>query len=295
MSKSMEAAVAKLSAVGLDDLRHAAELQIRKDRKYIVPLNDLTDILIDNGLSVLEIDGRRSFHYESVYFDTSDLLTYKAAAHKRRRRFKVRTRSYMDSGLCWIEVKVRSGRGMNEKHRLPYDITKRDRLTEEGLDFINGFGSVAAANTHLRPVLTTRYDRITLLEEETSSRVTVDIGFEAEDRRGDKTGLADVAIVETKTDGNPCSIDHALWAAHHRPTKISKFAAGLAVLTPGLPANKWNRALREYFGWVPAQRQSLPLPYRLLDRQHVGTARLPTGRSRSTIPSHRRQRRPSQT
>ena len=253
MNRSIETAVSGLTPVSLDGLNNVAELQTRKDRKYIVPLEDLVTVIADSDLSVLEIEGRRSFRYESVYFDTPGLLTYKAAAHKRRRRFKVRTRSYMESGLCWIEVKMRSGRGLNDKHRLPYDITDRRHLTDEGLDFIKGFETVAAASAELEPVLTTRYSRITLLDTETSSRVTVDMGFEAEDAHGDIIGLSDVAIVETKTDGKPCSIDHALWRIQRRPVKISKFATGLAALTPGLPANKWNRVLREHFGWVPAK------------------------------------------
>jgi hypothetical protein len=46
---------------------------------------------------VLEIDGARSFAYDSTYFDTPDLDAYLLAATRRRRRFKVRTRTYVDS------------------------------------------------------------------------------------------------------------------------------------------------------------------------------------------------------
>ena len=36
-----------------------------------------------------------SFDYESVYFDTPDLTCYLLAARRRRRRFKIRTRTYV--------------------------------------------------------------------------------------------------------------------------------------------------------------------------------------------------------
>ena len=42
-----------------------------------------------------------------------------------------------------------------------------------------------------------------------------------------------------------------LWAAGNRPVTISKFGVGMAALHPQLPANKWNRTLRRYFGWTP--------------------------------------------
>ena len=51
-------------------------------------------------LRVLDIDGRQSFAYESMYFDTPDLASYLGAAHGKRRRFKVRSRVYSDQETC---------------------------------------------------------------------------------------------------------------------------------------------------------------------------------------------------
>ncbi|MEO8697895.1 MAG: molecular chaperone, partial [Acidimicrobiales bacterium] len=58
-------------------------------------------------------------------------------------------------------------------------------------------------------------------------------------------------LVETKSTGAPTVADRVLWAAGERPVPISKFGVGMAALNPGLPANKWNRTLRRYFGWTP--------------------------------------------
>ena len=61
---------------------------------------------------VLEIDGpRAASRYRSVYFDTPDLDSYLAAARRRRRRFKIRIRSYLDSGRHFLEVKTRGRAG----------------------------------------------------------------------------------------------------------------------------------------------------------------------------------------
>ena len=52
-----------------------------------------------------------------------------------------------------------------------------------------------------------------------------------------------LAIVETKTPAAPSAADRWLWAAGHRPAVISKYATGMALLHPELPANKWHRVL----------------------------------------------------
>ena len=81
---------------------------------------------------MLEIDGRRSFGYESVYFDTPQLSTYRAHLQRRRQRFKARTRTYTDSGLCMFEVKLTGARGETVKQRVPYPTEHRAELTERG-------------------------------------------------------------------------------------------------------------------------------------------------------------------
>ena len=247
-----------LEPVGLAELEGSAALLTRKDRKYMVPLALVEQLISQDDLRVLEIDGRRSFHYESVYFDTPDRICYLAAAHKRRRRFKVRTRSYLDSGTCLLEVKTRERRGLTEKHRLGYSVLRRSQLTEEAMKFIAGFETIAPVSRELRPVLTTRYDRTTLLDTVSMSRITIDTDLQCETVDGSSVSLPDMAVVETKTSGRPCAIDHFLWRAHERPTKISKFCTGLAALTPGLPANKWNRVLRTHFGWTPEPAAANP-------------------------------------
>lgn len=257
-----------LKPIGLADLNNTASLLTRKDRKYLVAMAVARLLVVQGELRVLEIEGRRSFHYESVYFDTPDRVSYLAAAHKRRRRFKVRTRSYVDSGLCSLEVKTRERRGLTEKHRLPYRMERRAQLDGEALEFIDGFEDIAPIRRQLEPVLTTRYERTTLFEPGSGSRVTIDTNLRCERPSGSSVSLSENAIVETKTSGQPCAIDHVLWKLHQRPTKISKYCTGLAALTPGLPANKWNRVLRTYFDWVPAPAGGTHRP-RDPDRQGI--------------------------
>ncbi len=279
-----------LEPVGLAELETGAALLTRKDRKYLVPLAVAEQVISRGGLRVLEIDGRRSFHYESVYFDTPERVSYLAAAYKRRRRFKVRTRSYLDSGTCSLEVKTRERHGLTEKHRLGYNILRRSQLTEAALEFVGGFETIAPVSRELQPVLTTRYDRTTLLDTASMSRITIDTDLQCVAVDGSSVSLPGMAIVETKTTGRPCAIDRLLWEEHERPTKISKYCTGLAALTPGLPANKWNRVLRTHFGWTPEHARVNP---GCRDPDLAGAARLEpvdrraTHHPRSTWPSLR--------
>ena len=54
----------------------------------------------------------------------------------------------------------------------------------------------------------------------------------------------DLLVVETKSAGPTTALDRALWAQGARPVSISKYAVGMALLDPTLPAHKWTRVLR---------------------------------------------------
>ena len=138
-----------------------AALLTRRDRKYIVPLRRRrARERIGDGARILEIAGRRRFRYESVYFDTPDRASYLGAA-RRRRRYKVRTRSYLDAGRCLLEIKTRDARGRTVKERREHAIELRDRL-DAGRLFLRSC-PLAGGALGLEPVLTTRYTRTTLV------------------------------------------------------------------------------------------------------------------------------------
>jgi hypothetical protein len=89
-----------MPAVGLDELIDRAALLTRVHRKYVLPRGRLEPVLqaLAPPARVLEIDGARNFGYESTYYDDAALTSFHLAAHGRRRRFKVRTRTYAATG-----------------------------------------------------------------------------------------------------------------------------------------------------------------------------------------------------
>ena len=66
--------------------------------------------------------------------------------------------------------------------------------------------------------------------------------------RGASRAAGPFAVVETKNPARHSPTDRYLWAAGHRPSRISKYATGMAVLHPELPANKWHRLLTRELG-----------------------------------------------
>ena len=271
-----------LASTSLADLNGAAGLLTRVDRKYLVPLERAQSLVdgLTSDARVLDIDGRRRFSYASTYFDTPGLEAFMLAARKRRRRFKVRTRTYLDSGLCFLEVKTRGARGTTVKRRMGYHPDDASRLTGPGRAFVaaclasTGVTGPAAAQqvaSALRPVLATTYERTTLHLPEAEARATIDTALTwrrltpvARERTavgagapqalrpahltaaiddGEPVAVADIAVVETKNPATPSPADRALWDAGHRPTRISKYATGMALLHPELPANRWYRTL----------------------------------------------------
>lgn len=248
-------ALERLAPISLLDLVEAADLQTRVDRKYVLSRSEAGPVLaalpaLEVPPSLLEIDGARSSEYESVYFDTPGLLSYRMAATSRRRRFKIRTRSYLDVGAAYLEVKTRGARSTTVKDRLPYDFGRRTELTPPAADYVDealtGLG-LPAGRLDLGPTLVTRYRRATLHLPDTGSRATIDTELAWEGDDGRILRLPETVIVETKSAARTSAVDRLLWRAGHRPSTVSKYGTGMAALHPGLPANKWTRVLRRHF------------------------------------------------
>jgi hypothetical protein len=259
----------RLEPIGLDELTERADLQTRVDRKYVLPLGEVGAVLAQVGpeTRVLEIDRARSFAYQSVYFDTPDLTSYLLTAQRRRRRFKVRTRTYLDSAQCWLEVKTHGARGSTVKNRLAYEPEHHDTLIP-GWQFVETVlaqeSIVLGGTPAFVPTLVTQYRRSTLFLPDTASRVTIDTELTWQDD-GCPLRLPDLAVVETKTGSTASRVDRMLWVRGYRPTRISKYATGLAALRPDLPAAPWRRTLRRHFtqvGSASCDHDTHPLPGR---------------------------------
>jgi len=246
-----------LRPIALDDLVESADLQTRVDRKYMVPAKTFRLLIAELGSSfrVLEIDGQRTFDYESVYFDTPDLLTYRAHLQRRRRRFKARTRTYLDSGLCMFEVKTVGARGATVKDRIKHSVTDRAVLTDPARAFLgqtlyNAYGQPIPAG--LQPMLINLYRRTTFASPVEGARLTCDVALSCHTERASMNDRGAHVLVESKSANGSSEADQMLRRLGVRPISISKYCVGIAGLHPEVPANPWHTTLSRYFE-VPTQ------------------------------------------
>jgi hypothetical protein len=246
-------AAAMVASIGLEELMDLAELQTRVDRKYFVPAAIFHRMIAELApqMRVLEIDGRRTFGYESIYFDTPDLDGYRAHIQRRRQRFKARTRTYTDSGQCMFEVKLKGARGETVKQRVPHPIEESAELTGEALAHLHTALFEAyrwAQPPRLRATMATTYRRTTFVSRTGDVRLTCDVGLSCLDVHREIRDTGTHVLVESKSAGQGNAPDRILRDLGVRPVSVSKYCVGIAALHPELPSNPWHRTLRRYFG-----------------------------------------------
>lgn len=248
---ALGAVLSELEPITLEELSAASALMDRVDRKYFVS-PELLGVLLPElkGSRVLEIDGTRTFLYRTVYFDSPDFSFFRQHVQRRRRRFKVRTRTYTESGTCMLEVKSKGLRGRTVKERRPHDADRPATLAASDRSYVAAL--IDADADDLTPVLQTHYRRTTLALGDQRVTLDCDLDCENDDRR--VTGPRDV-LVETKSPDGAGDLDRLLLRHGIRPHSVSKYCIGAALLYPELHHNDWSRLLRRYW---PAAGPSVP-------------------------------------
>lgn len=245
-------AAARTPAIDLAALQEAADLQTRRDRKYLVPVPTFRHLIreLDGRMHALDIGGRRVFRYQSIYFDTPHLDLFRDHLQGRRLRNKVRTRLYVDSGMCLLEVKGKGPRAQTVKHRLPWDRTDATSISGTGRDFVAETLHDGTAGDELMPVLTSRYQRATFVDLSAGQRMTCDVDLSFADKGRLVPVPAGHVLVETKSEHGRGILDRLLRQLGVREQTVSKYCAGICLLRSDVRANPWQRTLTRYFGYV---------------------------------------------
>ncbi len=237
----------QMRPIGLSAMK-GIKLMNRIDTKFIATERDLVQILAAarGDYRVQEIEGCRVARYDTIYYDTDVLDMYTRHHNQKLTRQKIRTRTYVDTGDVFLEVKNKSNRGRTKKVRteiLPVDF--RDfRGNEAACNFIYNRADYSLAR--LSPHVRTSFERITLVNNRHTERLTIDMGLAFENiRTGNRTTLPGVIIVELKQDGREYSeMCDILQRLRVMPQKISKYCTGTVLTHPGVKANRFKEKLR---------------------------------------------------
>ncbi len=263
MLQSIDKAIGDFAPISLEALNGKAAMLERLDNKYVVPADALHKALgmLAPSFDVLEIEGRRSFLYKTRYFDDKDYCAYFDHQRGRRKRCKIRIRDYVDSGLRYLEVKLKDVRDMTVKKRLRLDLN--DDGTNGGeLAFVEHcyrdlYGE--AFGKRLRPVLSMSYRRVTLVAKEGGERMTIDSGLVFGAKSVYCFADPGMAIVETKSAKGNGLADKVLRSLHIHPTKAcSKYCVGMAATGQVSRYNRFLPALRR-LGFAAGQPLATPV------------------------------------
>jgi hypothetical protein len=237
--------VGSREAVSLAEVLLEAPQLVRVDRKYLVDVGTAQALVdrLPTGFRVLTIDGRTSTTYRSTYFDTDDLASARAHVQQRRRRWKARSRLYVEDGLCRIEVKARDGRGVTAK--TVAEAEQYGVLDDAGTEFIAAALAVHGLSTdvlRLRPTMEVAYRRTTLaVTDEEPARLTLDWRVQCT-LDGERVWLdGGYVLVETKGGLRPGTADRLLAELGARPRSFSKYVAAASLIRGDLPDNDVRR------------------------------------------------------
>jgi len=91
----------------------------RVDTKFILQIDQLGTILeqIVDDYHILHVQNVSLQNYRTLYFDKPDFQFYFQHHNGKLNRHKIRIRKYMDSDLCYLEVKLKNNVGDYQKSR----------------------------------------------------------------------------------------------------------------------------------------------------------------------------------
>lgn len=225
------------------------KLMNRIDSKYLTDEATLLKILdraADAGYMVLETEDMRISPYDSVYYDTAGLRMFYDHHNRRLVRQKVRTRSYVNSGDTYLEIKRKNNKGRTKKKRMGIP-------TAELMDFHADTAACTYLAEHswftapeLSPVLETLFHRITLVNPAMTERLTIDTLLRFKNfRTGKETSLQNAVIIELKQDGRAASqMKNILLDLRVKPVRVSKYCIALTLTDPGAKSGRFKPKVR---------------------------------------------------
>jgi hypothetical protein len=233
LAEGLAPRLAAFAPVTLAELDRRAALGERLERKYVLQPAALGAALAAwaADFDILEIGGGREFEYRSVYFDDPGHVAFHDHRRQKRQRYKVRTRHYVDSDLCFLEVKLKGRRGATIKRRFPHPVDAAGLLDEQSLAHVRA----AYAELYRRPltidlgpVLRLGFRRIMLVAKRGGERVAIDRHLTFASGARSFAVDPDVAIVETKSGNRSAIADRVLRGLHQHPVAgCSKYCVGL--------------------------------------------------------------------
>lgn len=230
------------SSISLEEIGKVAFMD-RMDTKFVFPAARLPEILneLSQGYQVLEVNSARATRYETVYYDTPDFFHFHQHHSGHLRRYKVRTRCYLETQDSFVEIKFKTNHGRTVKHRIPVQDC-HEEITGKVRSFVGT--KTDNAGSMLEPKLRIRFSRITLIDLGKTERVTLDFGL-AYSNETQNHSFDLLIIAEVKQGCRTCSPFIRLMRRKKiRRFTISKYCLGVMSLYSHVKHNRFKPKLR---------------------------------------------------
>jgi len=238
---NIEEALINFNQVNLDNTPF---LLNRVDFKFVLSFTDATQLLknLVKEYEVVSKEGNLFRYYETVYFDTAQRDAYYTHHQGKLPRYKIRTRTYLDTNDHFLEIKCKSNKGRTEKFRLNLAITERLFEQPKVVLFLNKH-NIYNLDT-LKEVVLVKYKRICLKHKDNQERVTFDFELSfANDFK--KTMFGDFIFIEVKQENEVKSpVMVALKELKKYPLSLSKYCFALTSLDQSIKHNNFNPLLK---------------------------------------------------
>lgn len=172
----------------------AVRLMNRVDTKYLVDERRCMELLerAADQYYVQIIDDCRACRYATLYYDTPQWDMYHLHHNRRLTRQKIRTRTYVETGVTYLEVKNKSNKGRTHKRRMALDrsLFAAAATDTAAADFLRREARYAPET--LSPSLATRFVRVTLVNRAMTERLTIDFDLHFDNVRAADGGNKDM-------------------------------------------------------------------------------------------------------
>lgn len=227
-------------SVSLKELECVSLLD-RMDSKFVFAAHLLPEILqqAKGKYRVLTIENETVFTYRSLYFDTCDNKLYLDHHNGKSNRFKVRFRTYVNTGTSYLEIKFKTKNGRTLKKRIKKENIETV-LSEESKKFINE--NIPIGPESLEPKIYSTFLRITLVNYSLTERVTIDFSL-AFENESQSTNLHNIAIAEVKHIVNDSDFIEILKTQGIESVSMSKYCIGRILTGEKIKYNRFKPQL----------------------------------------------------
>ena len=229
--------------ISLSDMDNV-KLMDRTDTKYTFHVSAL-DALLQEAMpyyKVLSVEGCRISRYKTLYYDTEAFDLYNRHHSGKLNRYKIRHRTYVESGLGFLEVKFKNNKGRTIKTRIK-ETDYSSIQSGQAFEFLKTQLPFCPAT--LRPTIRINYSRITLVNKTSAERLTIDLNLEFETNNATRN-MGHLAIAEVKQGSKaPSPFVAILKKRHIREGSISKYCFAVASSFDAVRSNNFKQKLSQ--------------------------------------------------